>query len=120
MRPDTKNFKRGAAKALGNERVQANLLGLNNGFHRARLAAADGTPDWELMREQARAIKAHTIDNLDYYLELAASSVERAGGTVFFAKDADAAAGYVTDLAARPRRQAGHQGQVDGVRGDEP
>ncbi len=99
MRPDTKNFKRGAANALGNERVQANLLGLYNGFHYARLAAADGTPDWELMREQARAIKAHTIDNLDYYLELAASSVEKAGGTVFFAKDGDAAAGYVTDLA---------------------
>ena len=99
MRPDTKNFKRGAAKALGNERIQANLLGLYNGFDRARLAAADGTPDWELMREQARAIKAHTIDNLDYYLELAASNVEKAGGTVFFANDADAAAGYVTDLA---------------------
>ena len=99
MRPQTKDFKAGAADALQNPRIQENLLGLYNGFHAARIAAADATPDWEGMRELARQVKAHTIDNLDYYLDLAATNVEKAGGKVFFAKDADAASAYVIDLA---------------------
>ena len=99
MQPKTKDFKSGAADALQNPRIQENLLGLYNGFHAARIAAADATPDWEAMRDLARQVKAHTIDNLDYYLDLAATNVEKAGGKVFFAKDAAAASAYVIDLA---------------------
>ena len=99
MELKTKDFKRAASAAAGDERVQANLAGLYYGFHRARERAADATPGWEEMRERARAIKAHTIEHLDYYLELAEQSVTKAGGKVFFARDADAASRYVLDLA---------------------
>ena len=99
MEPTTRDFKAGAADALRNPRIQENLLGLYNGFHLARIAAAAATPDWEGMRELAREVKGHTIDNLDYYLDLAATNIEKAGGKVFFAKDADAASAYVVDLA---------------------
>ena len=99
MQPRTKEFKRGAARALKDEKIQSNLLGLYQGFHKARIAAAEATPNWEELRERGRAIKAHTLDNLDYYLELMERKVVEAGGRVFFARDAEAASRYVVDLA---------------------
>ena len=99
MEPSPKNFKKVAAVALKDETVQTNLAGLYYGFHQARQTAAQDTPNWEALRDRGRAIKAHTIDNLDYYLEMVERSVTEAGGQVFFAKDADAATRYVVDLA---------------------
>ena len=99
MEPKTKEFNQAASTAMRNERVQNNLMGLYNGFHQARIAAADATPNWEEMQVRARAIKAHTIDNLDHYLELVETNVTAAGGKVFFAIDSAAATQYVIDLA---------------------
>ena len=99
MKPKTKEFMRTAAVALGDDNTQASLGGLYGGFNRARERAAEATPDWEGMRERARAIKAQTIENLDYYLELLEAKVTGAGGKVFFATDATAASRYVLDLA---------------------
>ena len=101
MEPRTKEFNQIAAGALADEKVQANLLGLYNGFHQARQKAADATHNWEEMRERARAIKSHTIANLDYYLEQVHANVTKAGGQVAFAKDAAAANSYVLELARR-------------------
>ena len=99
MKPKTKEFRSAAAVALGDDGVQASLKGLYGGFNRARELAAEATPDWEGMRERARAIKARTIENLDYYLELLEERVTEAGGKVFFATDAAAASRYVLELA---------------------
>ena len=99
MEAKTKNFNTAAAEALNNPNIQANLHGLYQGFHHARVDAAAATPGWEEMREQARKIKAHTIDNLDHYLEMAAAEVTRAGGSVYFANTAEDASRYVIDLA---------------------
>ena len=99
MEPRTKEFNQLAAAALKDERVQSNLMGLYRGFDQARLEAAQATPNWEEMRDRARAVKAHTLDNLDYYIELAERNVTKAGGHVFLATDAEAANRYVVDLA---------------------
>ena len=99
MKPATRDFKRAAAAAVDDRQVQANLEGLYRGFHHARERAAADTPDWEAMRDRARQIKAHTLANLDHYLAMAERNVRAAGGDVFFAVDADAAARYVLDLA---------------------
>jgi len=98
LQPDTKNFRNAAAAALANENVQANLAGLT-GFHDARLDARRQTPQWDDASERARAIKAHTLDNLDRYLLMMESNVKKTGGHVYFASDAAAAASYVVDLA---------------------
>ena len=99
MIPNAQQFKRKSAEALGDEPIQANLRQLYSGFHQARLAAGQVTPDWEEMRDRARAIKTHTIRHLDHYLEQMADNVSSAGGKVFFACDAEAANRYVVDLA---------------------
>ena len=39
------------------------------------------------------------IENLDYYLDLLSRNVEKAGGNVFFARDAAEASSYVIDVA---------------------
>ena len=99
MEPRTKEFKSAAAATLRDRAVQANLQGLYTGFNQGRERAAAATPGWEEMRDRAQAIKAHTVENLDYYLEMAEASVTSAGGAVFLAKDADTASRYILDLA---------------------
>ena len=99
MEPNTRGFRAGASEALADPKIQGNLAGLYDGFHKARLDAAQATSDWEALSDRARAIKSHTIDNLDHYLELVERNVTEAGGHVFFAADAPEAVKYVVDLA---------------------
>ena len=99
MRPRIKQFPQLSAAALKDEQIQNNLLGLYNGFHKARIAASEATPNWDDLSDRGRAIKAHTIDNLDYYLEMVERTVTAAGGKVFFAKDAAEATQYVIEVA---------------------
>ena len=95
----TKEFKTLAADTLADEGIQKHLRTLYSGFNQGRLEQAAATPNWEELRDRARQIKAHTIENLDHYLNMAAENVEKAGGTVYFAKDSEAATKYVVDLA---------------------
>jgi len=55
--------------------------------------------DPEVWRKRAEEVRRHTIDNLDYYLDMLATNIEKRGGKVYFAKTADEASRYVTDLA---------------------
>ena len=95
----TKDFKTLAADTLSDAAIQEHLKTLYSGFNQGRLQQAAATPNWEELRDRARQIKAHTVENLDHYLSMAADNVEKAGGKVFFAKDSDAATNYVIDLA---------------------
>lgn len=99
MQSHTKDFRQGAGAALSDPKIQANLEGLYNGFHQARIDASDQTPDWEALQDKGRAIKAHTLDNLAYYLELVERNVIASGGHIYFARDAEAASNYVVNLA---------------------
>jgi L-lactate dehydrogenase complex protein LldF len=85
--------------------------GLSNAFLQEALRRATKTavasrdkafsilPGAEEVRDRARAIRAHTIANLDHYLELFAREVERRGGKVFWASTAQEACTYVVNLA---------------------
>src|SRR5260370_16715529 len=57
--------------------------------------ASDRLPEYEELRDQANAVKKHTIDNLDYYLELFKRQVTAPGGKVASCKDA----AHLTDFA---------------------
>jgi L-lactate dehydrogenase complex protein LldF len=99
LQSHTKDFRQGASTAIADPQIQANLEGLYNGFHQARIDASAETPDWDALQDRGRAIKAHTLDNLDYYLEMVERTVAAAGGHIYFAKDAAAASNYVVNLA---------------------
>ena len=97
----TAEFPQASLRAITDPGLQAALERAGGGFNTARLDAIDemGSARWEEMREQAREIKRHTLDNLDYYLDLLTDRITRNGGHVHFARDATEANSVVTELA---------------------
>ena len=54
---------------------------------------------WEDWRERGRLLRAHTIENLDYYLDQFTRNLEAAGHHVHFAETAHDAADIATSIA---------------------
>jgi L-lactate dehydrogenase complex protein LldF len=61
--------------------------------------SSDKLPEYEALRNQANAVKKHTIDNLDYYIEQFERNVVAHGGKVIFCKDGAEVADFVLGLA---------------------
>lgn len=68
---------------------------------RVEVTAENVLPDYQELRTQANALKKHTIDNLDHYLEEFERNVEAHGGKVVYCKDATEVSDFVLDLAKR-------------------
>ncbi len=97
----SEKFKAQAAEAIRNPTIQESLDRLVN-FRQGRVDAIAeyGQERWDALSQRARAIKQETLANLDHYLDLFSRNVERAGGHVFFARDAQEANDYVAKVAA--------------------
>ena len=67
--------------------------------HRKHAVAATALPDYQELRTQANAIKRHTIDHLDHYLEQFETQVAARGGKVVWCRDATEVADFVLGLA---------------------
>ena len=91
MDSTTRQFKDNARGALDDAQLQNALDKLGRGFPLKRLEAAARLPEFERLRDQAREIKNHVLDNLDFYLEAFEAKGEAAGGQVHWCADADAA-----------------------------
>jgi L-lactate dehydrogenase complex protein LldF len=101
---DQQNLERGFVeryqRALHDQQLQQALSNVVAKTRVARsLAMASASDDWEHLRQRAREIKEHTIDNLDYYLEQFSANVERQGGKICWANNAAEANLYITNLA---------------------
>ncbi|MFN3325957.1 MAG: LutB/LldF family L-lactate oxidation iron-sulfur protein [Bryobacteraceae bacterium] len=68
---------------------------------RKEAVAADVLPDYQELRTQANLIKRHTLENLDYYLELLERKINERGGEVVFCKDGAEVADFVLGLAKK-------------------
>ena len=66
---------------------------------RRKAVTPEACPDYQDLRTHANAVKRHTIEHLDYYLEEFARNVESHGGKVVFCKDAQDVADFVLRLA---------------------
>ncbi|MCH8226062.1 MAG: iron-sulfur cluster-binding protein [Chloroflexi bacterium] len=97
----TRDFVSASTAAILDPQLRKALERVGTGFDAARRdAITEVTPQvWEEWREEARRIKNHTLEHLDYYLELVSDKVAAAGGQVHFAKDADEANAIVAQLA---------------------
>ncbi len=97
----TGEFAAASEAAMLNADLRRALRQVGGGFSEARLAAIDevGRELWEKWREEARRIKSHTLDYLDYYLEMLHDRVAAAGGHVHFARDAAQANTIVAQIA---------------------
>ncbi len=94
-------FHEASVQALEDSQLQESLRRTGGGFDAARLEAIDelGTGLWEELRQRAREIKQHAIENLDHWLEMVHDRVTANGGQVHFAADGEEANDIVTGLA---------------------
>jgi len=67
--------------------------------HRKHAVQASVLPDYQELRTQANALKKHTIDNLDFYLEQFEQNVAAHGGKVVYCEDGTEVADFVLSLA---------------------
>ena len=100
-RVKTRDFFDASTRSVVNPQLQRALRRVGSGFDADRQSAIqEVTPQaWEAWRDQAQRIKAHTLDHLDYYLEMLHDNVTKSGGQVHFARDAAQANDIIAGLA---------------------
>jgi len=98
MQVTSRSFVANAKKGLADANLQTALARLSTGFPMARLAAIDRMPEFERLRDDAVAIKDHTLANLDAYLERYEEKVIESGGHVHWAADGQQARDIVLQI----------------------
>jgi L-lactate dehydrogenase complex protein LldF len=88
-------------KGIHDDVMRRALANGTSSFTVKREAALGTLPNPDDLRDQARLMRRHTIANLDRYLAQFAEGVERAGGVVHWALDAEQARQIVLDIAQR-------------------
>jgi len=99
--PDAAAFAQKSADALGDDVLQRTIRTRQDGRQERQRQAVAELPDWEAWKDAVSAIRAHTIEHLDLYLEQFADNVERRGGHVFFARDGTEARDYIAQVASK-------------------
>jgi L-lactate dehydrogenase complex protein LldF len=92
-------FQVAARQALGNAQLRRNLYKATSTIREKRARVVAEMPDWEDLREAGRALKERTLRHLDSYLLELEASVQRAGGVVHWARDAQEANEIVAQIA---------------------
>ena len=97
-------------KAISSPALQAAVRNATFRMSSGREAAVAAFPEMDVVRDHARAIRAHTIARLDHYLREFEASVQRRGGHVHWAATSEEAVAIVVDIA----RQHGVKAVVKG------
>ncbi|MFZ1814621.1 MAG: LutB/LldF family L-lactate oxidation iron-sulfur protein [Rhizobiaceae bacterium] len=95
------NFKNNVTDALKDEQLQKAMRHVRVNFIEKRAKAAAALPEFEALRDNARTIKNHVLENLDHYLEAFESRVVDQGGQVHWANDAIEARGLILDICRK-------------------
>ncbi|GAB5470102.1 MAG: LutB/LldF family L-lactate oxidation iron-sulfur protein [Rhodospirillales bacterium] len=98
MEATSKAFKQNAADALADAQLQKALGNVRTGFIGKRATAAAGLPEFEDLRDEALAIKNHTLANLDLYLERYETKVQETGGQVHWCESAEDARNKILEI----------------------
>ncbi len=87
----TERFKENARRALADKQLQAVLGRFSHGFPVKRAQAIARLPEFDALRDAARDIKNHVLENLGAYLEEFEARVLASGGQVHWCRDAEEA-----------------------------
>ena len=98
MKINSPAFKDSARVALVDTNLQSALGRLATGFPVKRAEAAARLPEFEALRDHARDIKNHVLENLDAYLEHYERVVTEAGGHVHWCPTADDARAQILKI----------------------
>jgi len=99
VRPSSTNFRANARAAIANRHLQQVLDQTRTGFVSRRAAAVGRLPEFDRLRDEAKAIKDHTLAHLDLYLEHYEARVHDSGGTVHWAETPQEACAIVVAIA---------------------
>lgn len=91
-------FPIAAKELVANSQLRRNVRRATDVIQAKRARVVGERPDWQQLRESARQIKQHTLENLDHYLERFEEACTRAGGKVHWARDADEANRIIVGL----------------------
>ena len=94
-------FKDNVRVALNDVQLQRALNHVRHNFIDKRAKAAAALPEFDQLREAARAIKDHALDHLDLYLEAYEKRVVASGGEVHFAETASDAREIILGICRR-------------------
>jgi len=94
-------FKSRARDALHDATLRRALGRARDGFVLKRQIAVSALPEYEALRERAVAIKNHSLEHLDYYLERFEQHVIGQGGQVHWAATAEDARRIVVDICEK-------------------
>ena len=94
-------FPQAAHVALRNPQLRRNLALATTTIRGKRAVVTGERADWQELRAAGAAIKRRVLRHLDHYLLQFESSVQRAGGTVHWARDAQEANEIVVGLVRR-------------------
>ena len=98
MESQSLSFKKNARSALLDDDLKAALSNVKEGFIGKRAAAVALVPEWQLIRDEAKALKNHVLENLDHYLLAYEASVKRNGGEVHWASSSKDANDIIVDI----------------------
>ncbi|TNE40852.1 MAG: lactate utilization protein, partial [Alphaproteobacteria bacterium] len=82
MKSTTSTFKENVHSELQNEKLKQVFGGILLVLPLGRAMAKANLPEFDALRDQARDIKNHTLENLDFYLEAFEAKVLEQGGQV--------------------------------------
>jgi L-lactate dehydrogenase complex protein LldF len=91
-------FPEAALPVLRNPQLRKNVAHAMDVIQAKRARLVNKKTDWQALRSAGSAIRAHTLENLDYYLKQFEARCTGAGGQVHWAFDADEARQIVLDL----------------------
>jgi L-lactate dehydrogenase complex protein LldF len=98
MEITSERFKDNATAALADPHLREALGMIETNFGRNRARAIARLPEFDALRDEARAIKDHVIAHLDIYLEHFEAKVKEAGGVVHWCTTPEEACQVVLDL----------------------
>jgi len=91
MQANSRQFRINSTAALHQPKLQAALKQLELGFVAGRARCYEQLPEFEALRDRAREVLNHTLDNLDAYLLEYEARVIESGGQVHWAATPEAA-----------------------------
>ena len=111
MKPTSHAFKENARDALDDAQLQRALGNVKRGFIEKRANAVARLPEFDQLRDAAKAIKDHTLDNLDLYLTHFEARVQAQGGQVHWCVSAADARQAVLDICRKTGAKSATKGK---------
>lgn len=100
-----------AKEAIADTHLQSAMAKAGGGFVARRQAAIDAEPDFELMRDQAQAVRKKSLADLDIYLAMFERQVQQAGGQVHWAATPEDLNQIVIDICHKARAKTVAKGK---------